>query len=70
MTRTIPNDFPATRLLPNPSSFCADMHHHIGDPLHAMYGEHALRAKQEGFAQMPYGEFMKLHIVLYWGIEQ
>lgn len=67
---TIPNDFPATQLLPDPPSFFAAMNHHIGDPLLAMYGEHALRAKQEGFAQMPFGKFMKLHIELYWGIEQ
>lgn len=70
MTRTIPNDFPATQLLPNPSSLSAATGQHIGDPLHAMYGEHALRAKQEGFAQMPFGKYMKLHIELYWGIEQ
>lgn len=40
----------------------------IGDPLHAMYAQHAARAQAEGFKQMPYGRYRALHEVLYWGV--
>lgn len=41
----------------------------IGDPLHRMYSEHCARAVAEGFTQMPFGKYIKLHTLLYWGIE-
>jgi hypothetical protein len=38
------------------------------NPIHTHYAEHVARAHAEGFKQMPFGRFIKLHAELYWGV--